>query len=703
MMGKQMKKSARTKPHAEEPLAKEGMRREDTAAGATLEVPRPPIQMSSKGPREIAAADVRDVAKRGAQGPGHDVPHRGDMEERLGMELDGVRAHTGKAAKEACDAMGAEAYAMGEDVVFAGSPDKDLVAHELAHVAQQRRGVDVPGGVGEPGDGYEEEAEAVSRGEKRPQASAPGVQSPAVQMSSISTTGGLGRSVTITTDPVPDLVYEKANYEAGYHFDPDRLNIAISGTRDNYREYLKRGDGATVKYWEGEDALPPKSSPAHGTTRIDTERLAKAPPRRSGDVYVHGVGYKGRKGEDYADEYFKVHHELEDVEDLGTRMFTDFANAIPFQMDGDASMEVAISESQSQTQGYSYTESNEQEVTSSDKLALNAGASVEGLAGANLSLSEESAKTVVDSITQSRSNAVTQESSESFNLQHSGEVNVLLVPQFEMATWKVRANLSDKDGVYQGVQEGHIHYFRRSGVTSIPARGKEDVKPNMDFLLDPNQRHDAQAYEKSMGRKHPGVLEGDEQRRAFSWSVVGREQAVRDYAEQEQFFVYGKHWGQPGKGEGVTTGGSSRSQTVSVTNGVAFEQAHAQAKSKGTGMEGEFELSILALKMGSKQEKADTRSAAESVTRAEGVDTTSTRTFSDNISLSVPADEGWAAYVTPLARVTKYQLDFEDGEQDYFSVIEYQPTRHVHVEKMTEDERYGGVEFPEVKSKEARW
>lgn len=58
--------------------------------------------------------------------------------------------------------MGASAYATGNHVAFARSPDVHTAAHEAAHVIQQSQGVSLSGGVGKPGDPYEKQADAVA-------------------------------------------------------------------------------------------------------------------------------------------------------------------------------------------------------------------------------------------------------------------------------------------------------------------------------------------------------------------------------------------------------------------------------------------------------------------------------------------------------------------------------------------------------------
>ena len=58
--------------------------------------------------------------------------------------------------------MGARAYATGEHVVLDDGADLGTVAHEAAHVVQQRGGVQLSGGVGALGDVHEQHADAIA-------------------------------------------------------------------------------------------------------------------------------------------------------------------------------------------------------------------------------------------------------------------------------------------------------------------------------------------------------------------------------------------------------------------------------------------------------------------------------------------------------------------------------------------------------------
>ncbi|GAA0316799.1 hypothetical protein GCM10010302_64860 [Streptomyces polychromogenes] len=82
----------------------------------------------------------------GSPGVPLDTATRAELEPRLGWDLTRIRLHTGPAADRSAAALGARAYTLGPHVVLGEgarprSPDgRRLLAHELAHVAQQARG-----------------------------------------------------------------------------------------------------------------------------------------------------------------------------------------------------------------------------------------------------------------------------------------------------------------------------------------------------------------------------------------------------------------------------------------------------------------------------------------------------------------------------------------------------------------------------------
>ncbi len=108
-------------------------------------------------------AAAADVAARGTESSAGPLPHLDQIRRSFAHhDVSGVAAHQGAAASEAAGALGAKAYAFGNSVAFASAPDLHTAAHEAAHVVQQRGGVQLKGGIDQPGDAYEQHADAVA-------------------------------------------------------------------------------------------------------------------------------------------------------------------------------------------------------------------------------------------------------------------------------------------------------------------------------------------------------------------------------------------------------------------------------------------------------------------------------------------------------------------------------------------------------------
>jgi hypothetical protein len=139
-------------------------------AGGTTPPPTPPkAPVVQRAPAaatpvpETSCLIAHDVAARGTSGTGGALPHLQLIQESFGRhDVSGVSAHVGGAAAEASTALGARAYAFGNDVAFGDTPDLHTAAHEAAHVVQQRGGVQLEGGIGEDGDPHERHADAVA-------------------------------------------------------------------------------------------------------------------------------------------------------------------------------------------------------------------------------------------------------------------------------------------------------------------------------------------------------------------------------------------------------------------------------------------------------------------------------------------------------------------------------------------------------------
>ena len=120
-----------------------------------------PVQRKATG--AATADDVHEAAQRGVAGGEYALPHLDAIQRAFGRhDVSKIQAHTGDAAARASTEIGAEAYAAGNHVAFAGVPDLRTTAHEAAHVVQQRAGVQLRGGVGESGDAYERNADEVA-------------------------------------------------------------------------------------------------------------------------------------------------------------------------------------------------------------------------------------------------------------------------------------------------------------------------------------------------------------------------------------------------------------------------------------------------------------------------------------------------------------------------------------------------------------
>lgn len=126
----------------------------------------PPVQRRSTASVDdpmSGVASTAEIAARGTAGPGSPLPYLERIQASFEHhDVTGVQAHHGTAATSAAHQLGAAAYAFGNNVAFGSSPDLHTAAHEAAHVVQQRGGVQLKGGIDQPGDEYERHADAVA-------------------------------------------------------------------------------------------------------------------------------------------------------------------------------------------------------------------------------------------------------------------------------------------------------------------------------------------------------------------------------------------------------------------------------------------------------------------------------------------------------------------------------------------------------------
>ena len=112
------------------------------------------------------------LARRKGYGEPLDEGLRTDLEGKLGDSFHDVRIHKDAEAGELARSVSANAFTTGADVYFGheqfkpDSPEgKELIAHELAHVVQQRGAPTTgPMRVSQPGEPLELQAEQAARG-----------------------------------------------------------------------------------------------------------------------------------------------------------------------------------------------------------------------------------------------------------------------------------------------------------------------------------------------------------------------------------------------------------------------------------------------------------------------------------------------------------------------------------------------------------
>ena len=116
--------------------------------------PRAERDAAPVAPRPSAQALVQSVVS--APGRPLDDLARAQLEPRFGADFSTVRVHTDSTAEASADSLGAHAFTTGEHIAFgpgAYAPDTSrgmwVLAHELAHVVQQRAGVDDAGEASE--------------------------------------------------------------------------------------------------------------------------------------------------------------------------------------------------------------------------------------------------------------------------------------------------------------------------------------------------------------------------------------------------------------------------------------------------------------------------------------------------------------------------------------------------------------------------
>jgi hypothetical protein len=131
------------------------------SSSSQAQAARPSIPLTA--PRQTCACGGGCPRCKGGGQP-LDVPTRQLMETRFAHDFSAVRVHTDGAAAHAARQHLAKAYTVGDDIVFSANrfaPSTQdglrLIAHELAHVVQQRRGGEAGGAA------HEDDADGAAR------------------------------------------------------------------------------------------------------------------------------------------------------------------------------------------------------------------------------------------------------------------------------------------------------------------------------------------------------------------------------------------------------------------------------------------------------------------------------------------------------------------------------------------------------------
>jgi hypothetical protein len=281
---------------------------------------------------------VHEAARHGTRGAGEPLPHLDKIQRLFGRhDVTGVKAHTGADAAAGARAMGAEAFATGDQVAFAGTPSLHTAAHEAAHVVQQRGGVQLKGGVGQIGDAYEQHADQVAdlvvRGESaepmldRMAGGGGGGGGGAVQRAPVATTFGTFKDETYT--PV-EYQSKKVGVDIVLSFDPGNPGNNVDATKIGLVQSVKSLDnGKQTLMHEGDagkavnggsadgrqiDRIYGNNNPVYGSDRLAEGKGLDATPESSAPASTKPV-----VGGDKENTSYVLGHRFKDGNDWKTQ------------------------------------------------------------------------------------------------------------------------------------------------------------------------------------------------------------------------------------------------------------------------------------------------------------------------------------------------------------------------------------------------
>ncbi|UTW12065.1 eCIS core domain-containing protein [Marinobacterium rhizophilum] len=224
----------------------------------------------------IAPEIVHEVLR----GQGQPIPAevRQDMEARLGHDFTDVRVHTGKRAAASADAVAADAYTVGRQIVFAqgrfdpvSRQGRQLIAHELSHAAAHPVGVPAPSGalrVSTPTEAAERHATRASQAPPGP-SPAPDTAAPSALFRQVAALVGLtGVSVNharVTVPPAAGLTFTASKRPA------NASGVTISIVGDN----AAIATGTTVDSTTG--VITVSAAQTGGSAHIEASQNATGP------------------------------------------------------------------------------------------------------------------------------------------------------------------------------------------------------------------------------------------------------------------------------------------------------------------------------------------------------------------------------------------------------------------------------------------
>ena len=176
---------------------------------------------------------LNDLAFKGTR----TLPHMGEIERSFGPghPLSSVRAEVGGSAVGWNAVLGSSASTRGDRIAFSDEPSLDEAAHEAAHVVQQRQGVRPAGGLSQPTDRSERDADAIAARVTRGESAADLLGRPALPINAMdapvqrrliahgtapdvarfSAIAEVASGLQLARDPVTDVVTAVGNLVAG--------------------------------------------------------------------------------------------------------------------------------------------------------------------------------------------------------------------------------------------------------------------------------------------------------------------------------------------------------------------------------------------------------------------------------------------------------------------------------------------------------